>query len=90
MLKGAEKTASGLKLPSTVTIKKEDAEVTSVSVSWNLTRFASGSYNSTKTTEQKFVVNAKVALVAILAKSLKTYKKFLYKKGLNKKAKITK
>ena len=25
-----------------------------------------------------------------LAKSLKTYKKFLYQKGLNKKAKITK
>ncbi len=44
----------------------------------------------TKTTEQKFIVNAKVALVAILAKSLKTYKKFQYKKGLNKKAKITK
>ena len=42
----------------------------------------------TKTTEQKFIVNAKVALVAILAKSLKTYKKFQYKKGLNKKAKI--
>ncbi len=58
VLNGAPNTAEGLGLPSTVTIKTEDPEVTTASVNW--TYF--GGYKPSKTTKQRVRVQGTVVL----------------------------
>lgn len=60
---GTVKEATALGLPTTVTIKTEDASVTTAKVAWDLNNLAGGTtYNPTILTEQRFTVNGTVTL----------------------------
>lgn len=59
---GTAKTADALGLPKTVAIVVKDSNITSATVSWNLVKLASGSYDPKSTKAQTFKVNGTVKL----------------------------
>ena len=83
------KAKAGYKLPAlgeTISCKINGKDVTATVTS----KIQTNKLTSSKVGSKAFKGTYSKAKVTVPKKSLKAYKKFLYKKGLNKKAKITK